>query len=240
MKYSDFIKPALSFIGPVTGGDLNGSEVDRLGYNQVQAFVACDVLPLDGVIDWKVQGSDTSGGTFADVTGAAGDKITVEDDTIVAAVDLTNIALTIAAQPSSPARLRIEVVDTTPSITQGDVTIVGTDILDNALTEVVSYTGGAVKITSGVFKTIESITCSDFETLGGASDETIEVGPDNSTGVHVGALDGTQLPRYLRLVTANVTGGSGNMFGGFNLSNYTRLPDHPDGFGGNEFVYLGG
>lgn len=239
MKFSHFAKPVISLMNTVAAGSGDSGEViDRFGFSQVVPFLACDGLPLDGVIDWKVQGGDESDGSDqADLTGAVGDTITVEDDTIVAAVNLTNTELTIAAQPSTPSRLRVEIVDTTPSITVGDVTITGKDEKGNDVSEVIAYTGGAVKTSVLVYSEVTSIVTSDFATLGGGGDETIEVGPDNSTGVHIGRLDGIMAPRYLSIVSFNVAGASGNLAGGFILLQEHRQESFGD-FGEAEFGYL--
>jgi len=237
MKFSHFIHPRLSFADTIVASDLTGAVVDTRGFEQIQACVAVDQLPLDGVVDWKVQSVDDLAGTNpVDLTGAAGDTITVTDDTIVAAVDLVNGAQIVAASPTNPSRLRIEVVDTTPGITVGDVTIEGLDQDGKALTEVVLFTAGAIKTTVGIFSQVDEITTANFSVLGGASDETIEVGVDNSSGVHVGRIDGTQAPRFLRLVTFNVAGASGNNAGWFNL--YTQKRQPTDGeYGPAEFGF---
>jgi hypothetical protein len=95
---------------------------------------------------------------------------------IVSVVNLTNVALTIAAQPDWPKKMTITVVDTTPTINAGTVTVVGTTWEDVAQTEAVSIAAGAgVYNTTGYFKTITSITVASAATLGGGGDETIKV-----------------------------------------------------------------
>ena len=252
MKLTHFIKPVYSVLSTVTAisTTLNGAIIDKLGFDTIQAFLGCDGLPLDGVIDWKVQHGNIAAGTdMADISGAVGLTLEVTDDTIVANVDLVDGAQTIAAQPTNPSRLRIEVTDTTPSITVGNVVIVGYGVVPvpaglhtpeelkvQPLTETVAFTAGAIKTTSGIFSSITSITTDSFATLGGSSDEKIEVGVDNSAGVHIGHLDGIHTKRYIRLALTNVVGASGNVFGGFNLYHAKREPTVGE-FGQREFGY---
>lgn len=238
MKFSHFIQPRLSLADIVSGGDATGAVVDTRGFEQVQACIAVDQLPLDGVVDWKVQSADDLAGTNpVDLLGAAGDTITVTDDTIVATVDLLADAdYTVAAQPGSPSRLRIEVVDTTPSISDGAVQVDGTDQDGNVVSETVAVVAAGIFTTVNVFATVTRVQSIGMVGLGGASDETIEVGVDNSSGVHIGRIDGTQAPRFLRIVTLNVAGASGNKAAWFNL--YTEKRQPTDGeYGPAEFGF---
>lgn len=252
MKNTHSIKPAYSVITDVNtiSTTLAGTIVDKKGFDSIQAFLAVDQLPLDGVIDWKIRhGNNSALSDAADISGAVGDTVLVTDDTIVAAVDLVNGAQTIAAQPANPSRLRIEVVDTTSTITVGNVVIVGFGIVPvvqgkyppeelktQPITETVAYTQAAIKKTVAIFSSITSITTSAFATLEGSSDETIEVGVDNSLGVHIGHLDGIHTKRYIQIYLSAVVGASGNVFGGFNLYHGKRLPVIGD-FGQHEFKF---
>ncbi len=99
------------------------------------------------------------------------------NNAIVTVVNLTNTTLTLAAQPDSPRALTVTIVDTTPSINAGTVTIAGTDVNNAALSEAVSIAGGAaVYTTAGVFRSVTSIIVAGASVLGGAGDETIKVG----------------------------------------------------------------
>lgn len=252
MKDTHSIKPVYSVLSTVTAitTTLAGAIIDKLGFDTIQAFVGCDQLPLDGVIDWKIRhASDAAGSDIADISGAVGNSMIVTDDTIVANVDLVDGAQTIAAQPANPSRLRIEVTDTTPSITVGNVVIVGYGVIPvppglhqaedkkvQAITETVAFTAGAIKTTTAIFSSITSITTDSFATLAGGSDEKIEVGVDNSTGVHIGHLDGIHTKRYIQLYLFNVVGASGNVFGGFNMYHEKRQPTVGE-FGQREFGY---
>jgi hypothetical protein len=226
MKFSHFIQPRLSFAGLVTDGEVDGAAVDTRGFEQIQACIAVDQLPLDGVVNWKVQSvDDLAGSNPVDLVGAVGDVITVTDDTIVANVNLTNVAFTVAAQPPTPSRLRVEVVDTVATITVGDVTISGLDENGKAQSEVLLFTAAAIVTTSGIYSQVDSVVAANFATLGGGGDETIEVGIDNSSGVHVGRIDGTQAPRFLRIITfPTQVGATGNYAAWFNLYTEKRQP----------------
>ncbi len=98
-------------------------------------------------------------------------------DQVVTVVNLTNIALTIAAQPDVCRLITITIADTTPSITAGTTTLVGTDCDGNTQTEILDGSGGAGTVTSTLlFESIASATNAAYATLGGAGDETITVG----------------------------------------------------------------
>jgi hypothetical protein len=95
----------------------------------------------------------------------------------VAQVNLTNAALTVVGSPPIPSQIDVVIVDTTPSITVGTVTIVGTGTDGAALTEALDCSAGAGTYpTTAYFATVTSFTPSEFATLGGGGDETIEAG----------------------------------------------------------------
>lgn len=95
---------------------------------------------------------------------------------IVTSVNLTNVALTIAAQPDVPRNLTGTVTDTTPSVVAGTVTFVGTDINGAALTEVWNFATALTFTGTKLFATVTSATVAAASVLGGAGDETIVVG----------------------------------------------------------------
>lgn len=238
MKFSHFIHPRLSFAATVTGGDVDGIAVDTRGFEQIQPCVAVDQLPLDGVVDWKVQQVDNlAGDNPVDLTGAVGKTILVTDDTIVAVADfLADADYTVAAQPANPSRLRIEVIDSTPSISAGEVQVDGTDQDGKVVSETIATVAAGIFTTSTVFATVTRVQSIGVAGLGGSSDETIEVGVDNSSGVHIGRIDGTQAPRFLRIITFNLNGATGNKAGWFNL--YTQKRQPTDGeYGPAEFGF---
>jgi len=103
---------------------------------------------------------------------------------IVAGANLTNKSWTIAAQPDVPRNMVITIVDTTPSITAGVVTIVGVGAYGQAVTETFDCSAGAGTYTGNVaFATVTSVTTSSFATLGGSGDETLSVGSGAKLGL---------------------------------------------------------
>lgn len=118
---------------------------------------------------------------------------------IVTAVNLTNTALTVAGHPDVPRALKVVIVDTTPGITAGIVTIVGVDVLGRTMTEVFDCAAGAGTYSGNIpFATVTSVTTSNFTALGGGGDETISVGVLDKLGlpcrklrgVHKACVDG--------------------------------------------------
>lgn len=81
------------------------------------------------------------------------------------------------SQPDTPRNLVVAVVDTTPSIVAGTVTITGTDINGAALSEAFSIAAGAGSYAgTKLFKTVTSISNGTVTVLDGLGDETIAVG----------------------------------------------------------------
>lgn len=98
----------------------------------------------------------------------------------VVSVNLTNIAFTLANQPDVPRNVTIQVVDTTPSINAGTITVAGLDVAGVPTLEVFTFpaTPAASRTFTGVVMhaQIISITAANVSVLGGAGDETITVG----------------------------------------------------------------
>jgi hypothetical protein len=98
----------------------------------------------------------------------------------VVSVNLTNIAFTIANQPDVPRNVTVQVVDTTPSINAGTITVVGLDVAGLPTSEVFAF--GSTPQASWTFTgtvmhaQITSITAAGVGVLGGSGDETITVG----------------------------------------------------------------
>lgn len=105
------------------------------------------------------------------------DGVPAATTTFVAQVNLTNTTLTIAAQPEVCRLLTVVVADAGASITDGDLTITGTDCEGRALVVVQDWSGGAATINTTVaFETLTTLITTDFTVLDGGGDETIEVG----------------------------------------------------------------
>lgn len=108
--------------------------------------------------------------------------------TLVANVNLTNTTLTKVANtlPDVPRNVQVKVVDTTPSITKGRVTVNGKDINGNTIAEIFDFTGAGTKQGAKIFSLITSVVTSGFATLGGDGDEKIECGFGNIYGLPLG------------------------------------------------------
>lgn len=103
--------------------------------------------------------------------------------TIVTLVNLTNASLAVAAQPLHPITLDVLVVDTTPGIVAGTVTIVGKGAYGQTQTEVYNCAAGAgTYVGAKPFSVVTTVTTGGFTVLGGAGDETIHV----HTGLKLG------------------------------------------------------
>jgi hypothetical protein len=146
--------------------DANGRAIDCFGAHEALPFVVQATLGgTDPTNDVKWAESPDGSTSWADITGAAHDQILIDDNKVVTVVDLANEVLTLAAQPASPSRLLITIVDTTPSITAGTVYIVGTrppqqgEQGSQAATEIVDCSGGAGAYrTTTIFDAVTSIT----------------------------------------------------------------------------------
>lgn len=223
-----------SHIGNVST-DTNGAAIDCLGFQEALAILGVNTFTgTDPQVDVKWQetiedpaskGNPLASG-WGDITGGAFARVESHLANVVASVNLTNTTLTqLLTTPPAPARALITVVDTTPSITQGSVTFVGTRYPVNGaeqsfygangdvpVTEVVQFTAAATKRTNTIFKTITSIKTGavagvagtvNFSVLGGAGDETIRVGTDNAGKEvpHLGSFNLLNRKRFLRCVT---------------------------------------
>ncbi len=208
-----WLKPMCSVAGNLSDTTITGISIDTKDFEEALAYVQTGQFSGTAptcTVKWQDSADDS---TFADISGAVHDQILIESTSIVAQVDLTNIAFTIAASPTNPARLQVIVTDTTSTITVGTLTIIGTrppargESGNQAQTVVQMYTQGATNKTDEYWVTVTSITASDFATLGGSSDELIDVGVEKSGPLtpHAGRLNLTQLKRYIRAV-ATITG----------------------------------
>lgn len=136
---------------------------------------------------------------------------------IVAEANLTNKSWTIAGQPDVPRNLVLTVVDTTPGITAGTVTVVGVGAYGQAVTETFDCSAGAATYTGNVaFATVTSVVTSSFATLGGSGDETFKVGAGTKLG----------LPVYkLKDVHKACVDGADETIGTHNLTYGTIIPN---------------
>jgi hypothetical protein len=112
-----------------------------------------------------------------------GNPIAADNDRIVVSVNLTNVALTIAAQPDVPRNLTCDVTDTTPSITAGTITFVGKDPKGRTITEVMDLADSLTFVGEKIFASVTSATVAGATVLGGSGDETVIVGVGNVIGL---------------------------------------------------------
>jgi hypothetical protein len=101
-------------------------------------------------------------------------------NSIVTVVNLTNISFTLtagAAALPSPSAVLVTLVDTTPSITTGQIVITGTDQAGNTIGEAISLVASTlVYISTLAYASVTSVRAVGVATLGGSGDETIKVG----------------------------------------------------------------
>jgi hypothetical protein len=129
---------------------------------------------------------------------------------IVNTVNLTNANLTVAAQPDVPRSLVITVVDSTPGIVAGLVTITGKNALGQTISEVVNCAAGAATyLTNNAFSIVSTVVTSNFSVLGGGGDETIAVGSGLKLGLPV---------KYLRDIFKACVDGADEAVGTVNLT----------------------
>lgn len=118
------------------------------------------------------------------VTADLGAPIVATDDRIVTVVNLVNGVQAIAGYPDTPRNLTVTIVDTTPSITVGTVTVDGFGADGAVISEVFNCAAGAGVYTGAkIFGNITAVTSADFSVLGGGGDETIKVGVGNLIGL---------------------------------------------------------
>lgn len=103
---------------------------------------------------------------------------------LLATTDLLDATVyqSIAGQPDSPRNAVVVIVDTTPSIVAGTVTVAGKDVNGTAQSEALSIAAGAGTYTgTKVFVGPLTFTTASVSVLGGSSDETIAVGSGSVT-----------------------------------------------------------
>ncbi len=224
------------FYGANNASEILGQIVDVRGVDEIKASLFADAF-ADADISAAITiqgGALADGSDMADLTGAAFEDIERDDNLIVTVVDLVNdVAFTLAVQPNTPSRIVVVIVDTTPGIIAGTIEIAGTDPDGAVISESVDISGGAATyFTTAVFLTVTEIIGRDISVLGGASDETITVGVDNSgiAMTHQGRIEGSFAPAFVRFKKA--TGGTGTalIYGWFELTQHKEhAVKQPDG-----------
>lgn len=136
----------------------------------------------------------------------------------------------LGGQPDTPRNVVLVVVDTTPSIVAGVVTVTGTDVNDAVQTEAISIAAGAGTYTgTKVFKTIVTLATGTVTVLGGAGDETIAAGSGALTSyVYCSSTDPTTPAGNPAITTSGIasttiTAVSGTPFQGMGLGDEIQV-----------------
>lgn len=131
---------------------------------------------------------------------APGDLEAGDDDRFVVAVDMQKGAYTLAEtampEPDVARKLLITVTQDAPGgdDTMGTLTIVGTDIADQPLTESIAPTANTTTTTANAFKTVTSITGADWARDGAAgTEDTIKIGTSEVIGLPDALTDTAQV-----------------------------------------------
>lgn len=224
------------FFGANNASEILGQIVDVRGVDEIKASLMADAFDdADVSPAITIQGGALSDGSdMVDIAGAVFEDLERDDNLVVTVEDLVNdLAFTIAAQPNTPSRIVIVIVDTTPGIVAGTVDVSGTNVAGEVISESVDISGGAATyFTVAVFATVTEVIGRNITVLGGSSDETITVGVDN-TGLAMvaqGRIDGQFAPAFIRYKKA--TGGTGTdiVYGWFELTQHKeKAVVQPDG-----------
>jgi len=139
-----------------------------------------------------------------------GAPILADVDRIVTSADWADGALSVAAQPDVPRNVTVNVTDANASITGGTCTIVGTDHLGRAVTEVMDITDGLTFTGTKIFASVTSATIADTAGSAASGTDLITIGVGNVIGVPFDLTASTEVKHsYLggTRLTATVTTG---------------------------------
>ena len=122
-----------------------------------------------------------------------------DTDKIVTTTNMKVGAYTVAASPSVPSLITVTVTASGTADTMGTITVVGTDIYDRVLTEVITPVAGSTVTGTRYFKSVTSVTGAGWVIDAGAGNDTIVIGVPMSGGIEA---EGS--PVTLQVVTGNV------------------------------------
>lgn len=127
---------------------------------------------------------------------------------VVNAVTPSNVALTIAAQPSTARKLQVRIVIGTPAttdITAGTLTLVGFDQDGNALTQVIDLARAASATikTTYAFAKLTSATVAGYAANGSGTGNTIGIGLSNDFGLPT--IQGGEAVNFTLLKATKIT-----------------------------------
>jgi hypothetical protein len=120
-------------------------------------------------------------------------------DKIVTSTNMKVGAYTVAAQPSAPSLITVTATANGTADTMGTITVVGTDVYDRVLTEVIIPVAGSTVSGTRYFKTVTSVTGAGWVIDAGSGNDTITVGVPMSAGIEAEGL-----PVTLQIVSGNV------------------------------------
>lgn len=123
---------------------------------------------------------------------------TYDVDKIVTTADMKNGAYILAAQPTCPTKVTVTTTAVGTADTQGIITVVGTNLFDQAITDIITPVAGSTVTGTRYFKTITSVTGS------GWVKDAVEKTTDSIT-VGVPAAGGIYAPG-MAVTFVNVTG----------------------------------
>lgn len=145
---------------------------------------------------------------------------------IVTAANLTTnktSTYTINADVDVPRNVEVVIIDSTPSITSGVVTVAGLGVDGNALSETFDIGEGAgTYVGTKIFASVTSVTNGAVTTLGGGGDETIAVWRGKVIGLGMPVSYG-----YGVAATANYIVESADFTDGLNVVEFAHQPDIP-------------
>jgi hypothetical protein len=120
-------------------------------------------------------------------------------DKIVTSTNMKVGAYTVAAHPSAPSLITVTATANGTADTPGTITVVGTDVYDRVLTEVIIPVAGSTVSGTRYFKTVTSVTGAGWVIDAGSGNDTITVGVPMSAGIEAEGL-----PVTLQIVSGNV------------------------------------
>jgi len=158
------------------------------------------------------------------------------NNVLKAATNITTLtqALTLTTQPVMPRNVTLTLVDTTPSLTGGIITVIGIDQNGKSVSEVHTYTVAGLYAGAVAFAKVTSVVCALAGTFTGAGDETMAIGTADVFGLPVG-IDG-KLEEVFKFMHADadvaiVPASIDRVNGTYNVPNaQVSNADHDQGF----------
>jgi hypothetical protein len=114
----------------------------------------------------------------------SGTLLTAADvDKIVTTTNMKVGAYSVAAQPTTPSKITVSATASGTADTMGTVTIVGTNFLDQVISEVIIPIAGSIISGTKYFKTVTSATGAGWIIDAGNGQDTITIGVLMSSGI---------------------------------------------------------